>query len=112
MLRRRLFGTFLAGVLLVGLLPAAAGADRPLDVDCDVLETTLLAVDGVLPAGTFDSLGDLVSTAKKDPATFAFLNGLVFAFSFGAISFDDPKEVVPTVAKCGLTPLLNELIKD
>ncbi len=98
-------------MLAVALLPGAALANKPLTVDCGTLESTLIAVDGVLPSGTFDNLGQLVSTAKKDPATFTFLNGLIFAFSGGAISFGDAKEVVPTVAKCGLTSLLVELVK-
>lgn len=107
--KQGLLGAIFAGLLFVAVVPVAAEATQP-SVDCDVLESTLIAVDGILPAGTFDNLGDLIQTALADPATFVLLNGLVVAFSGGAISFDDPKEVTPTVSKCRLTPLLVELV--
>ncbi len=110
-MRARLVATLLATVMTLAFMPGVASADEPLDVDCDVLESTLVAVDGVLPAGTFSSWGDLLSTAKADPATFAFLNGLVFAFSGGTISFDSAGEVTPTIATCGLMSLAESLVR-
>ena len=105
---------FAACTLIFGA--SMAHAKKPLAVDCAVLEGTLIGVDSVLPPGTFDNLGDLVSQAKKDPAVFGPLSGLI-AFISASISgtpiiFTDPKEVVPTIAGCGLTPLLVELVTD
>ncbi len=114
-MRKRLIGVVLVGAVM--LLPTAAHADEPLDVDCDVLAATLVAVDAFLTALPVspidvDSLGEFVSTLKKDPALFAAVNGLVVAFSGGTISFDAISQGVSTTAKCGLIPLLNELVKD
>ncbi len=117
-MRKRLIGVVIAGVvMLVGLVPTAAHADKPLDVDCDVLAVTLIDVDAFLeslpvPPFEADSLGELLSILKKDPALFAAVNGLIVAFSGGTISFDSPQEAYSTIAKCGLIPLLNELVKD
>lgn len=105
----------LSALLLVSFMlplfvaPAAAG---PIAVDCDVLESSLIAVDSVLPQGAFANLGELVSTALNDSTTFALLNGLLAVFSGGTISFDSPNDVMPTVAQCGLTPLLVGLVSD
>ena len=114
-MRRRLIGLVL--VMVVGFVPTAAHADQPLDVDCDVLAATLVAVDAFLealpvPPFEFDNLGELLSTLKKDPGLFAAVNGLFVAFSGGTISFDSPSQSLSTTAKCGLVPLLNELVKD
>lgn len=95
---------------------STAHAKKPLDVDCNVLEQTLIVVDAGLPADSFDSLGDLVSQAKKNEPLFDMLRGAIFVISdslfMSPILFTDPKEVVPTIAKCGLTPLLVRLVSD
>ena len=107
---------FAACTLIFGASMANAAA--PLDVDCNVLGATLEAVDsGLGDAGVdFDNLGDLVSQAKKDEDLFELLRGAIFMISrdyfMNPILFTDPKEVVPTVAKCGLTPLLVRLVSD
>ena len=104
-------------VMSVVLVPTAAHADKPLDVDCDVLAATLVAVDAFLEALPVspidaDSLGELLSTLQQDPALFAAVNGLIVAFSGGTLSFDAPTELLSTTAKCGLIPLLNDLVSD
>ena len=93
---------------------STAHANKPLDVDCDDLKTTLTTADVILDAGGigFPNLGQLVSMSKKDPAQFAELSGLLFAVSGGTIDFQDAKEVVPTIAKCGLVPHLIGLINN
>ena len=116
-MRRRLTAVLVGVVMLVGLVPAAAQADKPSDVNCDVLGATLVALDAFLeslpvPPIEADSLGELLTTLKKDPPLFAAVNGLIVAFSGGTISFDSPSQALSTTAKCGHIPLLNELVKD
>ena len=116
-MRRRLIGVVVGVVILVTLVPTVAQAEAPLDVDCDVLAATLVAVDAFLealpvPPIDTDSLGEFLSTLKKDPALFAAVNGLIVAFSGGTISFDSPSQMLSTTAKCGFVPLLNELVTD
>ena len=109
---------YLATALAVtaGLLftVSTAHAAKPLDVDCDVLATTIVDVDAFL--GTinveFDNLGDLVSSAILDDAVFQLLSTLILFFSGGAIDFDSASQAVSTVAKCGLMPLLIGEIRD
>ncbi len=111
---RRISGVILIGALMVALMPTAAHADKPLDVDCDVLAATLVAVDAFLEALPVspieaDSLGELLSTLEKDPGLFAAVNGLIVAFSGGTISFDSVSQAVSTTARCGQIQLLAEL---
>ena len=114
-MRRRLIGVVVGVVILVTLLPTVAQADAPLDVDCDVLAATHVAVDAFLDALAVnpldtDSLGEFLSTLKKDPGLFAAWNALIVAFSGGTISFDSLSQMLRTTGKCGLVPLLNELV--
>ena len=117
-MRSRFVGLVLAGVVMfVGLVPTAAHAEKPLDVDCDVLAATLVAVDAFLEALPVspikaDSLGELLATFNGDPGLFAAFNGLIVAFSGGTISFDSRSQMLSTIGKCGLVPLLNELVTD
>ena len=77
-MRRRLIGAALAGVLIVGLIPAAVSA-KPLEgVDCEQLEATDIAFFSTVPL-PFENFGDLVSTLQRDDALFA---ELVPAFAF------------------------------
>ena len=106
----------LAFVLSFGVLSSApsALADRPLDVDCDLLGTTIDAVDTFLDGDgvEFDSVGHLLSTAILDDDAFEGLNVLIILFSDGAIDFESASQTVSTIAKCGLMPLLNDEIQD
>ena len=92
--------------LLLSVPPAHAG--QPLDVDCDVLEASLIHADGILEdAGVvFDSLGDLVSSAILDDDVFITLQSLILLCSGGTIDFDSASQSVATIARCGLMPLL------
>lgn len=116
-MKRKLIGLVMGVALLVGLVPAAAQADKPLDVDCDVLAATHVAVDAFLDALPVspieaDNLGEFLSTLEGDAGLFAAVNGLIVAFSGGTISFDSPIQMWNTTAKCGLMSLLNELVQD
>ncbi len=100
----------------VGLLfsVSTAHAGRPLDVDCDVLESAIICADAILDANevAFDSVGDLFSSAILDDAVFEQLNSLILFCSDGAIDFDSAAQAISTVASCGLMPLLNDEIDD
>ena len=106
----------LAFVLSFGVLGSApsALADKPLDVDCELLGNTIVAVDDFLDGEDvqFDSVGDLLSTAILDDAVFGQLSDLIRLFSGGAIDFDSPSQTISTIAKCGLIPLLIEQLND
>ena len=93
---------------------STASANRPLDVDCDLLEATNEAVNDFLDAEgiQFDNLGDLVASAILDDAVFDQLSALVLLFSGGEIEFVSASQAVSTNAKCGLTPQLIDLIRD
>ncbi len=103
---------YLATALAVttGLLftVSTAHAKKPLDVDCDLLASTIVAADAFLDANNieFDNLGDLVASAILDDALFDQLDALILLFSGGAIDFDSASQAVSTIAKCGLMPLL------
>ncbi len=100
----------------VGLLfsVSTAHAKRPLDVDCDVLESAIICADAILDLNNvvFNSIGDLFSSAILDDAVFAQLNSLILFCSVVAIDFDSASQAVSTVAKCGLMPLLIGEIRD
>ncbi len=100
----------------IGLLfsVSTAHAKRPLDVDCDVLESAIICADAILDANNvaFASAGDLFSSAILDDAVFAQLASLILFFSGGAIDFDSASQAISTVASCGLMPLLNDEIGD
>ncbi len=102
----------LFAALLLGA--STAQAKKPLDVDCDVLASAIICADGILDANnvSFDSVGDLFSSAILDDAVFAQLNSLILFCSAGAIDFDSASQAISTVAKCGLMPLLNGEIDD
>ncbi len=87
---------------------STANAKKPLDVDCDLLAATIVAVDAFLDANSieFDNLGDLVSSAILDDAVFDQLDALILFFSGGQIDFDSASQAVSTVARCRLMPLL------
>ncbi len=109
---------FLAAALAVtvGLLfsVSTAHAKRPLDVDCDVLESAIICADAILDGipVVFNSIGDLFSSAILDDAVFAQLSSLILFCSGGAIDFDSASQAISTVASCGLMPLLNDEIDD
>jgi hypothetical protein len=98
--------------LLVGV--SAAYADRPLDVDCDLLSATNDAVNDFLDGEgvQFNNLGDLVSTAILDDAVFEQLRDLILLFSGGEIEFESASQAVSTNAKCGLIPQLIDNVRD
>ena len=106
----------IALAVMAGLLLSAptAHAKRPLNVDCDVLESAIIAADAILDANlvVFDSVGDLFSSAIVDPAVFQLLSDLIEFTSVGAILFDSASQAISTVASCGLLPLLNREIGD
>ena len=84
---------------------STAHAERPLDVDCDLLADTNDDVDVFLDTMTnieFDNLGDLVASAILDDDVFNDLNALITFFSGGAISFDSASQLVSTNSRCGL----------
>ncbi len=113
-MKKRLVGAVLVGTLMLGLIPASAQAARPLDVDCDLLEATIDAVNVFLDGEgiQFDNLGDLTSSAIQDDAVFDQLSDLVLFFSGGEISFDSATQAASTIAKCGLTAQLIGNIAD
>ncbi len=106
----------IALAVTVGLLfsVSTANAGRPLDVDCDVLESAVICTDAILDANnvSFDSVGDLFSSAILDDAVFAQLNSLILFCSGGAIDFDSASQAVSTIAACGLGPLVVGEIAD
>ncbi len=105
----------IALAVTVGLLfsVSTAHAGKPLDVDCDVLESASICADAILQEIVeFDSIGDLFSTAILDDAVFEQLNSLILFCSVGAIDFDSASQAISTVAACGLMPLLNDEIDD
>ena len=93
---------------------STAQAGRPLDVDCDVLESAVICADAILDANNvaFNSVGDLFSSAILDDAVFEQLNSLILFCSDGAIEFDSASQGISTVASCGLLGLLNDEIDD
>ncbi len=108
----------IALAVTVGLLftvSTAHAKGKPLRVDCDLLADTISAVDNFIDTQTtieFNSLGDLVATALLDDEEFALLNNVLLFVSDGAIGFDSASQAVSTIAKCGLTPLLIDEIRD
>lgn len=110
---RKIFGTTAAVALLLTLVQVGADAKKPLDVDCSALEVALVTTDAILDdlGADFASLGELVSESKKDPVLFGQLRVLITLTSGGLVDFTDAREVVPTIAGCGLVPLLVDLIR-
>ena len=104
----------LGAMLMVGLVPTAAHAAKPLDVDCDLLEATNDAINVFLDGEgvQFDNLGDFYSAAIQDDAVFALLHDLILFFSGGAIDFETASQAFSTIGKCGLTPQLLDNIRD
>ena len=101
--------------LLVGM--SSARADKPLDVDCNVLAATNVAVDAFLdtlglPPFTSNGLGDLVTSAILNDEDFSNLQALILIFSGGQILFESGSQAVATNAKCGLIPQLIDEIRD
>lgn len=103
-------------VVTAGLLlsVSTAHADRPLDVDCDLLAATNDAVNDFLDGQgiDFDNLGDLVSTAILDDAVFDQLRALILLFSGGQIDFQSASQAITTNARCGLIPQLIDNVRD
>ena len=79
----RHFATSLAVTagLLLGASTAHAG--QPLDVDCDLLADTNVAVNVFLDGEgiAFDNVGDLFASAILDDAVFQLLHDLILFFS-------------------------------
>ena len=113
-MRIKVLGAALAVTVGLLLSVSTAHAGRPLDVDCDVLESAILCADAILDANNvaFNSVGDLFSSAILDDAVFAQLNSLILFCSGGAIDFDSASQAISTVASCGLLGLLNDEIGD
>ena len=113
-MKKRLVGAVLGALLVVGLIPAAAHAARPLDVDCDLLAATNDAVNDFLDGEgvQFDNLGDLISSAVLDDAVLEQLRDLVLFFSGGEIDFASASQWVSTNAKCGLALQVVDNIRD
>ena len=101
-------------MLMVGLVPTAAHAAKPLDVDCDLLEATNDAINDFLDGEgvQFDNLGDFYSAAIQDDAVFDLLSALILLFSGGEIDFTSASQMVSTNGKCGLTPQLLDNVRD
>ncbi len=94
---------------------SSARAAQPLDVDCDVLAATNVAVDAFLDGLGFppsNGLGDLVATSIVDDEAFSDLQGLILFFSGGQIFFESGSQAVATNAKCGLIPQLIDETRD
>ncbi len=98
--------------LLISL--PSAYANRPLNVDCDLLAATNDDVDAFLDANNieFDNLGDAIASSILDDDLFNDLNALITLFSGGAISFDSATQLVATTGKCGLIQQLVDNIRD
>ncbi len=110
-MRMKARGVIGAAAVLLALLPGVALAEHPpLDVDCDLLATTLVAVDTFLEV---DGEGfppiDLFMT---NPVLFGSLSNLIRSFSGNAINFASAPELMSTVGSCGLMPLLVTQIQD
>ena len=105
-----------AMVLAIALLftVSPTHAKKPLDVDCDLLAATTMAVNDFLDGEgiQFDNLGDLLSAAILDEAVFDQLSALILFFSGGEIEFESASQGVATYGKCRLIPLLHESIAD
>ena len=103
--------TVMAGLLLSS---ATAYANKPLDVDCDLLAATNDALNDFLDGEgiQFNNLGDLVSAAIQDETVFDQLSALILLFSGGEIEFMSASQAVSTNAKCGLIPQLIDNIRD
>ncbi len=73
-----------------------------------------MATDDFLEANGigFDSVGDILSAAILDDATFVQLSTLISLFSGGAVNFASPSETISTIAQCGLMPLLVDQFGD
>ena len=104
----------IAALLMVGLVPTAAHADAPVDVDCDLLASTNAGVDAFLDLNNieFDNLGDFESTQILDDTASQALRDLTLLFSGGAIDFDSASQALSTNAACGLIPQLIDEIRD
>lgn len=107
---KRLIGTMLAAVLIVGLVPLAAQA-KPLDVDCEQLAETDVAFFANAPL-SFNSLGELISFFQRNDDAFAAASvafGDVSEFFGPRIEFESMTQTVSTHSKCGLSPLVISL---
>jgi hypothetical protein len=93
---------------------STAYGERPLDVDCDLLEATNEAVNDFLDEEgiQFNNLGDLVSSAIQDEVVFDQLSALILLFSGGQIDFTSASQAVSTNASCGLIEQLIDNIRD
>lgn len=109
--------TFIAAlVVMLGLIISvpSAYAVKPLEVNCDHLESTNDAVNVFLDGEgiQFNNIGDFVSFAILDEEVFDQLNALILLFSGGTIEFDSASQLVSTNSKCGLIPQLIGNIRD
>ena len=114
LVKKRLAGAVMAATLVVGLIPAAAQAGKPLDVDCELLAATYDAVNDFLDGEgvQFDNVGDLISSSIQDEELFDQLSALILFFSGGEIEFTSGTQAVATSAKCGLAPQVIDNIGD
>ncbi len=76
--------------------------DAPADVDCSVLETTLIGIDGFIDLS--DGAAPVRISALVNPTTCGSFNGLVNAFSGRTISFTSGTELISTPGRYGLMP--------
>ncbi len=113
-MRLKYMTTALAVTVSLLMSVSSAHADRPLNVDCDLLAATNDAVNDFLDDQgiVFDNLGDLVSTAILDDAVFDQLSALILFFSGGEIDFVSASQAITTNARCGLVRQLIDNIRD
>ncbi len=108
---KKVTGVMGAAVLLLALLPGLAAAEQPpLDVDCDLLATTLDSVDTFLEGqgAGFPPIDLFMSS----PVTFGSLSNLIRSYSGNAINFASASQFMSTVGSCGLMPFLVAQIAD
>ncbi len=109
-MRKKFVAAVAAALVVLVVSPTGAETEPPADVDCGVLESTLLGIDEQFDLSSGGAVGELLAGLLTDPTSFNSFNGLVFAFSGGTISFTSGPELVATLGKCQLMPLLVSLI--
>jgi hypothetical protein len=117
MRKKRLAGAIVAAMLVVGLLPAAAQAAKPLDVDCDLMKATgdflddLFDQEEVGPTNLGQSLK--VLNANWDDVG-PLISNISYVLSGGTdrIDLESAIQANTTAAKCGLVKFSIDNIRD
>lgn len=103
-------------VVCLGLFVRApsALAQPPLDVDCDCFLAATICADEAFPPNYFANMGDLVSTAMRDPFIFGMLAFLLHECSGSGnlpecegeepILLESPQQAMATYGSCGMIP--------